>query len=79
MPNTHNIYDHNQFSNSYKTDEQIIKQIVKDNTKCVNESDLLKITISYKSHTINNWISENNLSSKILLILVWPLPPYLDD
>ena len=50
-PNTHNIYYQNQFSNSYKTDERIIKQIVKDNTKCVNESDLLKITIYYKSHT----------------------------
>ena len=31
-PNTHNIYYQNQFSNSYKTDKRIIKQIVKDNT-----------------------------------------------
>ena len=62
--NTHNIYYQNQFSNSYKTDERIIKQIVKDNTKCVNESDLLKITIYCKTHTINNLISKNNLSHK---------------
>ena len=63
-PNTHNIYYQNQFSNSYKTDERIIKQIVKDNIKCVNESDLLKMIIYCKSHTITNLISENNLSHK---------------
>ena len=63
-PNTHNIYYQIQFSNSYKTDERIIKQIVKDKIKCVKESDLLKITIYYKSHTINNLISKNNLSHK---------------
>ena len=64
QPNTHNIYYQNQFSNCYKTEERIIKQIAKDNTKCVNESDLLKITIYYKSHTISNLISKNNLSHK---------------
>ena len=31
-PNIHNIYYQNQFSNVYKTDERIIKQIIKDNT-----------------------------------------------
>ena len=29
-----------------------------------HESDVLKITIYYKSHTINNLISQNNLSHK---------------
>ena len=36
-------------SNSYKTDERFLKEIVVRNVSCVNDNDELKLIIYYKN------------------------------
>ena len=40
--NNINIFYKNQMSNSYKTDERVLKEIVVRNVSCVNDNDELK-------------------------------------
>ena len=64
---THDIYYKNQFSNAYKTDERVMKNIVHSNVKCKNPNDSLKLIIYYKSATVKSLASRNNNSP--------PIPP----
>ena len=64
---THDIYYKNQFSNAYKTDERVMKNIVYSNVKCKNPNDSLKMIIYYKSATVKSLASRNNNSP--------PIPP----
>ena len=56
-PTVHKIFNQNQFSNSYKTDERIIKNIIANNVQCSNKSDTLKFIPYYRS-TVTNLISK---------------------
>ena len=59
---THNLFYRNQYSNAYKTDERILRNIIKENTQCVDNNHKLKLIIYYKSNTINQLVSKNNLT-----------------
>lgn len=61
---THTIYYQNQYSPAYKTDERVLKQIIKNNTKCSSDNEHLQLIIYYKSHTIASLVSKNNQSPK---------------
>ncbi|KAF2344072.1 hypothetical protein FHG87_025172, partial [Trinorchestia longiramus] len=52
-------------SSAYKTDELILKQIIKSNTKCNSDNEQLRLIIYYKSHTIASLVSKNNQSAKL--------------
>ena len=59
-PVVHKVYYRNQYSSAYKADERVIKDIVKKNTKCINEKERLNLVIYYKSKTINFLVMKNN-------------------
>ncbi|KAF2357803.1 hypothetical protein FHG87_011449, partial [Trinorchestia longiramus] len=50
---------------AYKTDECILKQIIKSNSKCNSDNEHLRLIIYYKSHTIASLVSKNNQSAKL--------------
>ena len=51
-------------SNSYKTDERVLKEIVVRNVSCVNDNDELKLIIYYKNKRVNQLIINNNPTKK---------------
>ena len=53
-------------SNSYKIEKKIFKTIIKQNTKCTNENDKLKLNIYYKNKKIANLLMKNNPSTEEL-------------
>ena len=55
-----NIFYKNQYHLNYKQDERILKDIIFNNTKSVNENDKLKIIFYYKSPKANNYIMKFN-------------------
>ena len=57
--NTYELFYRNQMSDSYKIDEKILKAIIKQNTKCINENDKLKLNIYYKNEKIANLLMKN--------------------
>ena len=57
---THKVYFRNQFSRAYKTDERILQDMIRNNVKCVNEKDKLKLIIYYKSATTKGLLMRNN-------------------
>ena len=50
-------------SNSYKTDERVLKEIVR-NFSCVNDNDELKLIIYYKNKLVNQILMNNNPTKK---------------
>ena len=62
--NNINIFYKNQMSNSYKTDERILKEIVVRNVSCVNNNDELKLKIYYKNKRVNELVMNNNPTKK---------------
>ena len=56
----HKVYYQNQFSAAHKTDERILKEIVKNNTRCTNPTDRLQIITYYRSNTTTSAITKNN-------------------
>ena len=54
------VFYKNQYSDSYKTDEKVLKEIVYNNVKCTRETDKLKLTIYYKSNAVKSIVSKNN-------------------
>jgi hypothetical protein len=58
---THTLMYRNQYSTAYKTDERVIRSIIKNNINCINPDDKLKLIIYYKSHKTSNLIMKNNL------------------
>ena len=58
----HTIFYKNQMSNAYKTDEKVLKAILKNNIKCTNDSDKLKVVIYYKNKKTSSLVMRNNLN-----------------
>ena len=58
------MFYENQMNNGYKIDEAILKKIVKDNVKVVDQSKTLKLVIFYKSPKTRQLVMRNNLSPK---------------
>ena len=46
-PQIHKVYYKNQFSSAYKTDERIMQDIIKNNVKCTNVDEKLKLVTYY--------------------------------
>ena len=61
-PTTHEVFYKNQFNNSYKIDERIMKDLIYNNVKCTNENEKLKLIIYYSSSATASLISKNNQS-----------------
>ena len=49
-------------SDSYRTDERILREIIYRNCEPVQQSDKLELTIFYRSPKISNLVMQNNLS-----------------
>ena len=62
--NNINIYYFNQMHINYKTEEQIIKNIICNNVQCTSNSDKVNIIFYYKNRKTHNLVMQNNLSSQ---------------
>jgi len=62
------IFYHNQMHDNYKLDERVIKDIITNNTKCIDPHQKLKVIIYYKNHKTTNLIMKNNPSPKPSLL-----------
>ena len=56
------IYYESQMHNNYKIEERTIKDIVYNNTKCVDRDNKLNLIIYYKSPKTANFVIKNNMS-----------------
>ena len=54
------VYYNNQMHCNYKLDERIIKELIYENTKCVNQNDKMNVIIYYKNPKTCNLIMKNN-------------------
>ena len=59
------IYYENQMHQNYKLEERIIKDLIYENTKCVNPQEKLTLIIYYKNLKTSNLIMKNNPSPKL--------------
>ena len=41
-------------TSSYKIDEKVLKNIIKQNIKCTNENESIKLNIYYKNMKVSN-------------------------
>ena len=57
------LYYHNQMHNNYKTDEKILKDILKTNVTCTDPNSKLNLIIYYKNKKASNLVMKNNSSS----------------
>ena len=44
---THDLFYRNQMTSSFKIDEKVLKNIIKQNIKCTNENESIKLNIYY--------------------------------
>ena len=58
------IFYKNQMHQNYKLEERILKEIIYENTKCVNPQEKLTLIIYYKNLKTSNLIMKNNPSPK---------------
>ena len=56
----HNLYYKNYMNTQYKTDEKILKDILKKNVKCNNNNDRLQLNIYYQSKKTRQLVMKNN-------------------
>ena len=56
---THELFYHNQMTSSYKIDEKVLKNIIKQNIKCTNENESIKLNIYYKNRKVSNLVMKN--------------------
>ena len=61
----HVLYYQNQFSDAYKIDERVIRNIVSGNVQCANPSEKLKLVIYYKPPRVSTLLSKNNQSPRL--------------
>ena len=61
----HLVYYKNQYNASYKTDERVLRQIIRNNVRCYRPSDKLKLVVYYKSSSISSLITKNDQSPPI--------------
>ena len=64
----HKIYYENQCSDTYKTDERVLKTIIKRNTMCINPAERIQLVIYCKSNTVNNLVMRNNHSPPLPIL-----------
>ena len=64
LDQTYNVYYCNQMSESYKTDERILKEMIKSNVKCNDNSYRLNLIIYYKNAKTKNLVMQNNIAAK---------------
>jgi hypothetical protein len=57
---THVLYYRNQMSTGYKTDEKVLKQIIKNNINCNNSRDKLQLSIYYKNSRTSSLVMKNS-------------------
>ena len=62
--NKMNIYYKNYISLSYKTDERIIRNIVRNNINITNDNDYLNLIIYYKSPKTAQLVMKNNRKNR---------------
>ena len=56
------IYYKNQMHPNHRIDENVLKEIVSNNTKCINPNDKLKLIIYYKNRKSSSLVMKNNMS-----------------
>ena len=56
------VYYQNQMSSAYKTDERVIKNIVRRNVQCTNEDDKMVVRVYYKNTKSFSLVTKNNLT-----------------
>ena len=59
-PTKHKIFYQKQFSEAYKTDERVIRNIISNNVECSNKIDILQFIPYYLSNTFTKLITKNN-------------------
>ena len=59
---THTVFYRNQYTDAYRTDERVIRQIIRNNVRCIKPNDTLKLVIYSKNTTIKGLVSKNNQS-----------------
>lgn len=57
---TFKIFYKNQMSENYKTDERVLKSMIKSNVKCINPDDKIKFSIYYKNKKSAELILKNS-------------------
>ena len=76
------IYYESQMHKNYKIEERIIKDIVYNNTKCLDESSKINLVFYYKSPKTANFVMKNDMSptttmlqqSNVVYKFTCPLP-----
>ena len=59
------IYYNNQMHNNYKLDERIIKELINDNTQCIDQNNKINVRIYYRNLKTCNLIMKNNPGSRL--------------
>ena len=59
---TLDLFYENQMSDSYKTDERVLRDIINRNCEPVHPTDNLKLTVFYRSPKVSCLVMKNNLS-----------------
>ena len=54
------VFYKNQMNTAYKTDEKVLKDIIKRNVRCIKDNDELQLVIYYKNPKVNNLLMKNN-------------------
>ena len=75
QPHTHKFFYKNQFSHNYKLDEQILQQIIKNNTTCHNPEDALQLITSATYHFCNLSLTIKDILPQISLLETLRHPP----
>jgi len=71
------IYYENQYSEQYKKDESIIRDIIKKKVKTNNDNDKLDLIIYYKGYKTKQLLMQNNLTkSSNMLSTSWTIYKY---
>ena len=58
--NANELFNKNHFSEAYKSDERITKEILHSNIKFKKQSDKLKLANYYKSSQVSHFLSKND-------------------
>ena len=59
------LYYHNQMHKNHKTDEKILKDILKTNVICTDPNNVINLIIYYKNRKTSNLVMRNNTSPPI--------------
>ena len=59
---THTLLYENQMNDAYKTDERVLRNIIRRNCDPTSDNDKLNLTVYYKSPKVSGLVMKNNLS-----------------